>query len=223
VFPHTVADRGKPGIIAVTRAGARFTSEAVSYHEFVLAMFRARAAIPAFLLCDRRSLWQYGLGAVRPFTRTLAPYLSSGYLVRAGSIADLATRLGVDFGGLVHTVETYNDDARRGVDSEFGLGSDAYQRYLGDAGNRPNPCMRPIEAAPYYAIRLEPSDLGTAAGLVTDAQARVLDRDGNPIPGLHACGNDMSSVMGGAYPGPGITLGPALVFGYIAARALARG
>ncbi len=56
-----------------------------------------------------------------------------------------------------------------------------------------------------------------------DARLRsaVLDRDGKPVPGLYACGNDMNSIMGGAYPGPGITLGPALVFGWLAARHLA--
>ena len=225
VFPHTVVDRGKPGIIAVTRDGERFTSEAVSYHEFVLAMFRANrtgAAIPAFLLCDRRSLWQYGLGAVRPFTLSLAKHLASGYLVRAPTIAGLAARLGIDAARLARTIATYNGDARTGVDSRFGLGGNAYQRFLGDARNRPNPCMRPIEAAPFCAIRLYPSDLGTAAGLVTDSSARVLGADGRPVPNLYACGNDMASIMEGAYPGPGITLGPALVFGYLAARAMAQ-
>ncbi|MCL4799305.1 MAG: FAD-dependent oxidoreductase [Burkholderiales bacterium] len=220
VFPHTVADRGKPGVIAVTRAGERFTSEAVSYHEFVLAMFRAEA-IPAFLLCDRRSLWQYGLGAVRPFTLSLARHLASGYLTQGATLAELAARLSVDAEGLARTVTLYNEDARRGVDSQFGLGGNAYQRHLGDAENRPNPCMRPIQSAPFFGIRLVPSDLGTIAGLVTDAEARVLDAGGRPVPGLYACGNDMNSIMDGAYPGPGITLGPALVFGYIAARAMA--
>ncbi|MFZ1910411.1 MAG: FAD-binding protein, partial [Burkholderiales bacterium] len=118
------------------------------------------------------------------------------------------------------TVERYNEDARRGVDSAFGLGGDAYQRFLGDARNSPNPCMRPIESAPYFAIRITPSDLGTSAGLLTDGEARVLDAGGRPLPGLYACGNDMNSIMDGAYPGPGITLGPALVFGYIAARGM---
>jgi succinate dehydrogenase/fumarate reductase flavoprotein subunit len=225
-FPHTVVERGKPGIIAVTRHGERFTSEAVSYHEFVLAMFRAQrdgAALPAFLLCDRRSLWQYGLGAARPFSLSLAKHLASGYLSRASSLGELAARLGIDPARLERTVATYNEDARRGVDSKFGLGGDAYQRFLGDARNRPNPCMRPIEAAPYYAIRLYPSDLGTVAGLLTDGNARVLGANGQPVPNLYACGNDMNSIMDGAYPGPGITLGPALVFGYIAARAMASG
>ena len=217
VFPHTVGERGKPGIIAVTREGRRFTSEAVSYHEFVLAMLRVGdAANPAFLVCDRRSLWRYGLGAVRPFTLSLAPHLENGYLARARSLAALADSLGVDPAGLERTVARYNDDARRGVDSEHGLGGDAYQRFLGDAHNAPNPCMRPIERSPYFAVRLVPGDLGTAAGLVTDGNARVLGADGAPVPGLYACGNDMHSIMDGAYPGPGITLGPALVFGYLA-------
>ena len=57
----------------------------------------------------------------------------------------------------------------------------------------------------------------------TDENARVLDEVGGPISGLYACGNDMLSVMDGAYPGPGITLGPALTFGYIAARHIASG
>ncbi|MGH8721150.1 MAG: FAD-binding protein, partial [Burkholderiales bacterium] len=130
--------------------------------------------------------------------------------------------LEIDPPGLERTVETYNADARRGVDSQFGLGGDAYQRFLGDARNLPNPCMRPIETAPYYAIRIVPSDLGTSAGLVTDGAGRVLGADGRAVPNLYACGNDMNSIMDGAYPGPGITLGPALVFGYIAGREMAQ-
>jgi len=221
VFPHTVADRGKPGIIALAVSGERFTSEAVSYHEFVLAMFRGEA-VPAYLLCDRKSLWQYGLGAVKPFAVSLAPHVTSGYLVEAGSLEALAQRLEIDAAALARTVARYNEDARRGTDSAFGLGGDPYQRFLGDRDNAPNPCMRPIDTPPFYAIRLYPSDLGTVAGLMTDGEARVLDAEGRPIPGLYACGNDMNAVMDGAYPGPGITLGPALVFGTLAARAIAQ-
>jgi predicted oxidoreductase len=66
-----------------------------------------------------------------------------------------------------------------------------------------------------------PGDIGTFAGLRTDPQARVLDSDGAVIQGLYAVGNDMASVMRGTYPGAGITIGPALTFGYIAARDMA--
>ncbi|MBI5719518.1 MAG: FAD-dependent oxidoreductase [Burkholderiales bacterium] len=224
VFPHTVTDRGKPGLIAVDRRGRRFVNEALSYHEFVKAQLRAGAdAIPAFLVCDRHFLWKYGLGCIRPFAlaRTVAPWVASGYLWRAETLAGLAQVLGVPAAALDTTVATFNVDARHGVDSQFGRGRDIYQRHLGDADQRPNPCVAPIEVAPFYAVAVRPADLGMAAGLVTDASARVLDAAGVPIPGLYACGNDMQSVMDGAYPGPGITLGPALVFGVIAGRGAA--
>ena len=123
---------------------------------------------------------------------------------------------------LTATVDNYNDHARIGHDPEFGRGTTIYQRHLGDAGHSPNPCVAPIERAPFYALRIYPADLGTAVGLRTDADARVLNKNGVPIAGLYACGNDMGSIMNGNYPGPGITLGPALTFGYIAGRHLAR-
>ena len=69
-----------------------------------------------------------------------------------------------------------------------------------------------------YAIKVYPGDIGGSIGLVTDEHARVLSSEGGPIPGLYACGNDMDSIMAGVYPGPGITIGPAMTFGYIAAR-----
>ncbi len=96
-----------------------------------------------------------------------------------------------------------------------------YQRSLGDADRKPNPCVAPIEQGPFYAVAVRPADLGMSAGIRTDARARAISADGSPIPGLYICGNDMASVMEGAYPGPGITLGPALVFGWLAGRGAA--
>jgi len=219
VFPHTVTDRGKPGIIAVDRQGRRFVNEGVSYHEFVLGQLRAGAsALPAWLICDRRFLWKYGLGCVQPFSLSTARLVDSGYLKRADTLAGLAPELGVPAPALEETVRAFNADARNGVDTGFGRGSDIYQRHLGDADHQPNPCVAPIERAPFYAVAVRPADLGMAAGVVADSAARALASDRTPIPGLYVCGNDMQSVMNGAYPGPGITLGPALVFGYIAAR-----
>lgn len=219
VFPHTVTDRGKPGVIAVDQQGRRFVNEALSYHEFVRGQFRRGAqAVPAWLVCDRRFLWRYGLGAVRPFTLAPGRHVASGYLSSAGTLPALAQRLGLPAQDFAETIAVWNTDARRGLDTRFGRGADIYQRHLGDADHGPNPCVAPIETPPFYAVAVQPADLGMAAGLVTDADARVLRADGTPVPGLYACGNDMQSVMNGAYPGPGITLGPALVFGYVAAR-----
>jgi predicted oxidoreductase len=131
---------------------------------------------------------------------------------------ELAAAIGADPVQLRTTVEAYNGPAARGEDPEFGKGSTAYNRSLGDPEHKPNPCVAPIGEGPYYAVRLEIGDLGTFAGLKTDANAQVLDGEGQPIPGLYAAGNDAASIMGGNYPGGGITLGPAVTFGYIAAR-----
>jgi succinate dehydrogenase/fumarate reductase flavoprotein subunit len=224
VFPHTVTDRAKPGVIAVNRAGRRFTNEAVSYHEFVRAMFRTHneaPSIPCHLICDRRFIWTYGLGGVKPRTVSLRRHLASGYLTEGPTVRALALALGIDPESLASTVERFNAGARDGIDAEFGRGSNAYQRYLGDPDQKPNPCVAPIEHPPFYSVALYPGDLGTAAGLATDEHARVLDEAQRPIGRLYACGNDMSSIMNGDYPGPGITLGPALTFGYLAARHMA--
>ncbi|MFT4119649.1 FAD-dependent oxidoreductase [Bradyrhizobium sp.] len=226
VFPHTVTDRAKPGVIAVNVAGLRFVNEALSYHEFVLAMMRdgnGEPDRPFYLICDRRFLWNYGLGRIKPFTRNVRRHVSNGELVEAADIAQLAAKIGIQPSALAATVADYNAGAKDGRDPEFGRGSTIYQRHLGDAAHKPNPCVAPILRAPFFAMRIYPADLGTAIGMKVDAQARVLREDGTPIRGLYACGNDMASIMNGNYPGPGITLGPALTFGYIAGRHLAEG
>jgi succinate dehydrogenase/fumarate reductase flavoprotein subunit len=218
VFPHTVTDRAKPGLIAVNRDGVRFVNEAVSYHEFVRAQLRRpeRNSL-AWLVCDKDFLWKYGLGRVRPFALSLRRELGSGYLKVGSTLAELAAAINVPADTLMKTVATFNEAAKDGRDPEFGRGSNIYQRHLGDAQCQPNPCVAPLLRAPFYAVAVQPADLGMAAGVVTDANARALRADGTPIEGLYVCGNDMHSVMNGAYPAPGITLGPALVFGYLAA------
>ncbi|MEQ8654442.1 MAG: FAD-dependent oxidoreductase [Kiloniellales bacterium] len=224
VYPHTVTDRAKPGLIAVDDLGRRFANEAVSYHAFATALL-ARQNISrdagAWLICDSTFLQRYGMGAIKPKTRRLGAFLAQGYLRRAATPAGLAAALDLPLEPFLETLEAYNTAARRGEDPDFGRGGDAYQRFLGDAAVAPNPCLAPIEHAPYYALRVLPGDLGTAAGLDTDPVGRVLDAGGAAIPGLYCCGADMASVMEGAYPGPGITLGPALAFGYLIGRSLA--
>jgi len=219
MFPHTVTDRAKPGLIAVDRHGRRFVNEAVSYHEFVRAQLRrADSAIPAWLVCDSRFLWKYGLGRIRPFALQTHREVASGYLKTARTLEALADAIGVPRATLTETLRCFNAGARQGRDDAFGRGGNIYERHLGDGDHQPNPCVAPIEHGPFYAVAVFPADLGMAAGLVTDEHARVLRADGSAIDGLYACGNDMHSVMNGAYPGPGITLGPALVFGVIAAH-----
>ena len=224
VFPHLITDRQKPGLMAVNSAGRRFANEASSYHDFVDAMHREHEktpCIPAWLICDSAFLRRYGLGLVRPRTRNLTPFLNAGYLYRADSLAALAQSIGVPAAALTEAAAQMNRAAREGHDTEFGRGASAYDRYLGDASHQPNPCLGPIESAPFYAVQVWPGDIGSATGLKVDTNSRVLDADEQPIKGLFACGNDMNSVMAGTYPAAGITLGPALTFGYIAGRTIA--
>ena len=222
VYPHTVTDRTKPGLIAVDCNGHRFVNEAMSYHEFVRGqLLHANSAIPAWLICDKPFLWKYGLGKIKPFSPSVRADVASGYLIEARDISDLARQIGAPAPALDETLQRFNASADRGEDPEFGRGSDVYQRSLGDADVQPNPCVAPIRQAPFYAVKVVPADLGMSAGINTDASTRVLREDGSVLPGLYACGNDMASIMEGAYPGPGITLGPALVFGWIAGRELA--
>jgi succinate dehydrogenase/fumarate reductase flavoprotein subunit len=222
VFPHLI-DRYKPGVIAVANDGRRFVNEANSYHDFGQAMIAATrgSECAAWLICDHRALRRYGLGFVKPFPLPLGPHVRSGYLKKGRTPRELAERAGFDAAAFEAELAVFNRDARQGVDTRFGKGSTAYNRFLGDASHKPNPCVAPLETGPFYAIRLALGDLGTFAGLKTDAETRVLDADGRPVPGLHAVGNDAASVMGGAYPGGGITLGPAMTFGYIAGRTIA--
>ena len=222
-FPHFI-DRGKPGVIAVDRRGARFVNEANSYHDFVLAMFEAcrdEPRVEIHLIADHRAIRRYGLGAVPPSPGRIGPHLRSGYLLRGESIEALAAEAGIEPGGLRATVERFNRGAERGEDPEFGKGGNVYNRFNGDPLHRPNPCLEPLRTPPYYAVRVIPGDLGTFMGVKTDARARVLNEAQAPIPGLYAVGNDMASFMGGNYPGAGITIGPALTFGYIAAHHMA--
>ncbi|SDI17428.1 FAD-dependent oxidoreductase [Pseudomonas panipatensis] len=224
-FPHLVTDRAKPGVIAVNRAGQRFVNESNSYHYFVQAMFSGNPSAggnaPCWLICDASAMDAYGLGLARPKPVNNAALIDAGYLHRAASPEALATAIGVDPQGLRATLERFNADARDGVDRAFGKGGNSYNRYMGDPAHQPNPCLAPLSKAPYYAIRVHTGDLGSARGLLTDAQANVLDRDGAPIAGLYAAGNDMNSLMRGTYPGPGITIGPGLTFGWIAAMHIA--
>ena len=221
VFPHLVLDRGKPGAIAVDAKGRRFVSEATNYHAFVEAMLAA-GANPCHLICDDAFIAKYGLGMVRPRRLNLRRAVADGYVTRAGSLAELAAALRIDPHGVIATVARHNGFASAGIDLDFGKGSDVYQKNLGDSAHAPNPCIGPIATPPFYAVELHASELGASAGLVTNEYAQVLRDDGSPVPGLYACGNDMDSMMAGTYPGPGITLGPAMTFGYIAARHASR-
>jgi succinate dehydrogenase/fumarate reductase flavoprotein subunit len=219
-FPH-YNDRGKAGYIAVDRRGRRFISESLSYHDFVPAMINAcrdDAEVCSWVLCDSRAIRQYGLGRVPPWPLPIGSFVRSGYLKRGESLEALAQACGIDAAGLKQTVARLNAGAGQGIDEEFSKGADVYERFNGSRGHTPNPCVAPIETAPFYAVKVVPGDIGSFVGLQTDEHARALDAQRRPIDGLYVAGNDAASFMGGTYPGAGITLGPAMIFGHIAAK-----
>lgn len=228
VFPH-IWDRAKPGIVAVGSNGTRFTDESVSYHRFVRAMYANSAAagsVPAWLIIDGATLFAHGLGMIRPHTpkAALRKYVRNGYVHRAETIAALAAQIGVDPSALEATVRGNNAAAVTGIDEEFQKGTSSFGHQYGDPTHTPNVNLGPIEKAPFYALAVVPTPLGTAIGLSTDAHARVLDAAGEPVAGLYACGNDADSPMAAEYPGAGCQVGAGMTFGYVAAKhALARG
>jgi succinate dehydrogenase/fumarate reductase flavoprotein subunit len=220
-FPHLVWDRAKPGLMAVNGAGNRFVNESTSYHEFVRAMYRSNRetpTLPAFLVCDHDFIERWGLGLALPGGRPRQHLVRAGYLFKADTLPALGAALGISGDALTASAARFDACAATGVDEEFGKGSTAYNRYLGDPDHKPNPCLGPLRRGPFYAVKVYAGDIGTAVGIRCNAQAQALDAEGRSIPGLYMAGNDMHSVMGGEYPAPGITLGPALTFGWIAGR-----
>jgi succinate dehydrogenase/fumarate reductase flavoprotein subunit len=222
-FPHLL-DRYKPGIIGVLRNGKRFTNESNSYHDVGAAMIEAckgQKETAMWLIADAATIGKYGLGYAKPAPMPLGGFVRNGYLAKGNTLAELAAHAGLDAAGLQATVNRYNEGAQHGQDPEFGRGRTAFNRYLADPQVKPNPCVAPILKGPYYALKVVVGDLGTFDGITTDVVGHVLDAANQPIEGLYAVGNDRASVMGGNYPGAGITLGPIMTFGYITGRHLA--
>lgn len=218
-------DRGRPGVIAVDSSGRRFVNESNSYHDIGEAMFRNGVGDGNrfYFICDRKFVWKRGLGMIRPFATRLNRYASSGYITTAHSVEELAQKIDVDAKGLAETLGKNNLYAQTGVDPDFKRGTNPFNTLLlGDPAFKPNPNLGPIDVSSLVALRMHPSTLGTSIGLKTNSEARVIHDDGTVVNGLYACGQDVSPVMRGFYPGGGINIGPAIVFAFIAVRHMAK-
>jgi 3-oxosteroid 1-dehydrogenase len=227
---QAVFDVGRPHSVCVNRNGDRFVDEACGYDQFGNAMIqdhlKTGANVPCWLVFDasfRRKFTAGGImpTALRPDSRIPVDWWDH-YLFRAPTLAELAAKIDLDPRKLQTTVANMNEYARTGVDFEFGRGGNIYDRNFGDAALAPNPCLGSIDTPPFYAVQINLGDLGTKGGLKTDACARVLDRNNRPIAGLYAAGNASGSPFGNCYPGAGGTIGPAMVFGFIAANDIAQ-
>lgn len=218
-------ERALPGSLMVNQQGERYLNEAASYHITGQQMARRQRehgdASPTWFVFDHTYRHSYPVGPVYPL---VPDWLQNGMvktiLKKGRTIAELAEDMGVDPARLEATIARYNEYAAKGEDPDFHRGEAAYDKMYGDPRVTPNPCLRPLSKGPFYAMPMYPGDIGTNGGLRTDPKARVLDGKGQPIPGLYAIGNCAASAMGESYPGAGVTIGPALTFGYIAANDL---
>ncbi|MDE2597359.1 MAG: FAD-dependent oxidoreductase [Sphingomonadales bacterium] len=218
-------ERALPGCIMVNQRGERYLNEAASYHVVGQQMARREAvhgdASPSWMIFDYRYRHQFPMGPLLPLLPDwLQARAVKSIMKKAPTIAELAGEIGADPAMLAATIERFNQHAAVGEDPEFHRGEAAYDKMYGDYRHQPNPCLRPLTEAPFYAMPIYPGDIGTNGGLITNGRAQVLSEVGKPIPGLYAIGNSAASAMGESYPGAGVTIGPALTFGYIVARDL---
>lgn len=211
-----VSERCIPGSLVVDPRGHRFTNECAPYVDFVRRQIELGHR-EVWLVMDARARSRYPFAGILPLQPFPSQWYDAGLVHRAGDLDQLAARIGTDVATLRATIERFNGHALRGVDPDHGRDRSAYDRYYGDP-TLPSPTLAPLTRAPFYAIRLLPGDLGTNGGVVTDEHARVLTTDGAAVPGLYATGNVTASAMGEDYAGAGATIGPAMTFGWVAAR-----
>jgi 3-oxosteroid 1-dehydrogenase len=216
-------ERALPGCLMVNQKGERYLNEAASYHIVGQQMARRAQeegdASPSWFVFDHIYRHNYPVGPLLPL---MPDWLQRGevrsILKKGVTVEVLATDIGIDPAALSATITRYNEGAVRGEDPDFHRGEATYDKMYGDPRVTPNPCLRPLTKGPFYAMPIYPGDIGTNGGLLTNEKAQVVGKTGKPIPGLYAIGNNAASAMGESYPGAGVTIGPALTFGYIAAR-----
>ncbi len=213
-------ERSAPFGFIVDQSGKRFMNESASYVDCGHWMYERNQevpAIPAYMIADSRHRKYYPFGTMLPGITPKEVY-ESGMFIKADSIKELAEKCGLNAQNLEETVKRFNQFAATGKDLDFHRGDSAYDRVYSDPRVKPNPNLAAIEKPPFFAVRVWPGDLGTKGGLLTNEFAQVLHENGSVIQGLYAAGNNSASVMGRTYPGPGSTIGPAMVFGMIAGK-----
>jgi 3-oxosteroid 1-dehydrogenase len=228
-------ERMMPAQFIVNGDGKRFINEAAPYMDFGHAMIDGQKSgvthIPCWLITDHRSWNRYVVaghlpipkipGAPVPTGRKVpVAWLESGVVKAAMSWDEMAAKIGVPARQLSETASRFNELAHMGHDDDFNRGDSVYDNYYGDP-TLPNPNLYPLGAPPYYAFRIVLGDLGTSGGLRTDEYARVLRPDDTVVRGLYAVGNTAAPVMGRSYAGAGATIGPAMTFGFVAAKHVA--
>jgi 3-oxosteroid 1-dehydrogenase len=224
--PGAQALTASPHAILVDRSGVRYMNEGGSYMAYCKGMLERNESVPAvpsWAVFDSQYMRKYMLAGTMPASPKPQHWYDQGYLKKADTIEGLARQLRIEPATLRATIDRFNGFVANNRDEDFHRGERAYDRWLGDAFNKPSETLGTINKGPYYAVPVVPGDVGTYGGVVTDEHARVLRSDGSVIPGLYATGVSTASVMGRCYPGAGSSVGPSFVWGYVAAKHAAAG
>lgn len=130
--------------------------------------------------------------------------LESGSLIKADSIDELATKMGVPVEAFKATVARYNELAGKGVDEDFGKNGEM---------------MTAIDTGPFYAAYNSLALLVVLGGLDVNSKFQVLDAEHKVIPGLFAAGNTAGNFFANDYPViiPGLSHSRAWTTGRLAA------
>lgn len=214
-------ERSDPWSLLVDQTGKRYLNESESYVDFGHHLLEHNEktggkALPSWLVGDHRHSTRF-LNSTLAIPGAKKKLIKNGEVVEAPTLEALAEKMGINVTTFLATIERFNHFARNGVDRDFQRGRTAYDRYYSSPSAKPNPNLGAIEKGPFRAMKIYPGDLNTKGGLVTDEYARVLRDDTTVIDGLYAAGNNTASVMGHTYPGPGASIAPAGVFGYLGA------
>jgi hypothetical protein len=226
----------------VNRHGRRGVNEKMVYNERTQAHFYWDPVageypnLVLFMIYDQRTVDRLG-------SRYSYPVPPSGstasYVISGGDLAELERNISArlktladklpaglvldeNFGRqLEATVQRFNQFAEEGVDRDFQRGKNPIDQsfQVNTSNGKPNPTLYPLSGkGPYYCIILAAGTLDTKGGPRVNTHAQVLDSNGEPIPGLYGAGNCIASPAAQAYWSGGATLGPALTFGYLAAK-----
>jgi succinate dehydrogenase/fumarate reductase flavoprotein subunit len=216
---------GYPGDILVNRYGKRCCNESfypdigrafVAYDKVTSQLTNA----PIFWIADKENADGSGMSTLATMTK------NADWFIQADTLPALAGILGIPADNLVATVDRFNQFAREGKDPDFRRGEGAYQHYWGLrgpwAGREPSATLGPLEKPPFYAIRLEIGTVGNLGGLVTNTNAQVMNTQGEAIPGLYGTSNTTALLTHGFTYTSGSCQAKSTIFGYIAARHMAR-
>ena len=224
----SIMEKSYPGSCVVNRTGKRVANESMNYQAYVQSCYAAKKegveVDELWMVFDARFRANYIVGPMMtskmlPDKKLPKELICDEFLTMAGTVEELAEKIGIDKANLSQTISNMTAYAKTGEDLEFKRGSYAYDRYYGDPEVKPNNCLAPMDQAPYYAVRLSLGDFGTHGGLLVNENSQVLREDNSVIEGLYATGNCSAPLLP-SYPGPGSTLGPAMTFAYQAAKSI---